>query len=331
MKKPYEHKFDRISMFNALECCRRDFSMKCQVPGCDEVACSSHSISKSFILKAFDGDSVYMPLRSIKDSSRIKIERVGKNKSTIFNCICNNHDTIIFCKLDVPCIQVDDESLFLLNFRCFYQFYFKINREIFSQEKLSNKYDIEDNMKIEVSNTWLNYCLSDVEKIKQSFDKCLNEKIYTEYQYYITKLNYKVEFSVSSAMCFKYDIDGKVIEYSEDFTTIYYLNILPQDNETLIIVSFLIKDKIAASFVENTLIKLPEEELLKYLDFSICFDVENYVVSEKLFKAWGKDGQQEIDGMNLMRYHYETILTEEMIRCLISSHKKYSFFMNLNS
>ena len=185
------------------------------------IVSAAHSIQNNGILnKIVDNGHV---TTFAFDNGDIKGKSIGRHYASIFWGFCNTHDSI-FKPIEICNYLGTEEQHFLFAYRGFV---------------------VGAHKKLEVS-TWMNYgdqSQNDIKENKRIFDTALLNSDYTLIETEVFELPAFYPIAVSSMFYLDYDFEGNIITHSDDRMEFVFVTLLPTDNKTYFLLSYLKTDK----------------------------------------------------------------------------------------
>lgn len=279
-----------------LDKSRNTYKKICMHPNkseCSSVKTHAHTISQKAVLELIaENGIVLMPIFfGIKNEFRMEPRGI-EAKATKFYCFCSNHDRM-FDSIDHTDICLGENEFFLYAYRIFASTYYKVRRELDCFYKLREKYDLTSNPsallmyhKMDMDMVFLNEC-------KNIFDESIMKKKYNCLENMVISLEYRVCFAAATCFCPMIDLFGNSLLSSEPGLPMIYISVIPNENCTNIIFSWLKRDHNQYDFFKEQVEIAPRRLLLKYLNNLLPMNCENMTVGPKLWKIWGEKGQKD--------------------------------------
>lgn len=132
-----------------------------------------------------------------------------------------------------------------------------------------------------------------LDEYKKIFDEAIMKETYSCLESMMISLEYKVYFAAATCFCPMIDLFGNSLSSSEPGLPMIYISIIPNENYTNIIFSWLKRDYDQYTFFKEQVKIAPRRLLLKYLNNLIPMNCENMTVGPKLWEAWGEEGQKD--------------------------------------
>lgn len=267
---------------------------------CKRGIIKAHSIQNRQILEEIQDDGhVVMLLASISGPKSVNIEfkKIGRNEATIFTGLCHYHDNVIFAPIETNQIDIKNpQHLFLLAYRAITkQTHSLMNSahqaKLLYEKKtdlglIINSDDLSDEYKYLLNRTFMAYKLH---LYKQEYDNIyLNEK-YENLCHEIIRINHpKPTIAVNAFFSFQREI------MAEKHKGGVALNIFPKGNETIVIFSYLCKEKSYVLPHINNILSASGDQQKQLLSKLILRYCENFVISPKHFETFPKTKKETI-------------------------------------
>lgn len=253
-----------------------------------------------------------------------ELKKISKNKASTFFGFCDYHDTELFKPIEHSDFINDSLQNFLFAFRAFAIEYHKKIRKL---ENIRNIFRINPaallspesvyiyrNAQLDAKDEELEY-----NKFKNDYENMNFDNIITFYR----KLDFEIQFAVSSSFAVKDDLKGKIINdiYSnkEEYLPSIYLNVYPINGGTNVIISYHKDDEDTYKEYFNQLESLSNDELMKYLNFLIIEYTENIFFSLNFIEKLSEEQKE-----SLLRSFQSSIMVLERI-FLMSEDNYYNF------
>ena len=269
---------------------------KCRFKGCifaDHLKCSNkivkaHSIQKNKILNNIADKGMIYTFDTRRSFITKKLEEIGINEASTFYGFCNYHDTIIFSDIENKDYNNLPEQKFLFAYRaCAREYVAKkeslcitadlINRTrttFFMSKYMGEKQDLKD-------------IVNELDKFHSELYKSKETRNYNNLISEVFQFPYETLIAVNSAFSLPFDFNGRVINDPYNYEkkiVMLYLNIFPQNNNTIIILSCFSSDfnKFKDFFFQiRTYNNLQLENLFSQLIIVHC---ENFFLSPERWK-----------------------------------------------
>lgn len=207
------------------------------------VVSAAHSIQNNGVLSKISEDGHVMGY--VLDKAGFEGQKIGKNGASIFFGFCNNHDSI-FKSIENEPYQQTVEQNFLFAYRGF----------------------VVSSHKKEEAAYWMDYgeqSEKDIAQEKRIFDDAIQKEDYDILFTEVFELPAFYPIAVSTAFYLDFDFKENPIPHSDERMENIYVTLLPNENRTYFIVSFLKEDEPLYRGIVN---QLKERNNLK-LDISI--------------------------------------------------------------
>ncbi|AWW00717.1 hypothetical protein [Arcticibacterium luteifluviistationis] len=218
-------------------------------------------------------------------------ESLGKKECSTFHGFCDYHDSIVFAPIENSEVNVQsDEHCFLLCYRAFAkEYHAKIeankgfeNNEIYNQPQ--NKQMREEMLK------GSELAIRDLKNVKNRLNSILENKNYSDLDYFIYTLPYSVPIACAASITPSYSYSGILLNKSEDFNDVYeniMVTVLPTLRQTHIIMGCFSDDKRSITYIDE-LENLSEKKLENAITSILIGDIENAFFSPLLWKRMVK-------------------------------------------
>ena len=168
--------------------------------------------------------------------------------------------------------------------------------------------------------------IQDNQKIKDIFDRSINNNEFNILESIVWKLDYEIDFSTSSMFALEYDLEGNLLNditsTEEERMENIFLTIFPEDNKSYIILSWLKEDNETYKGFQKQVKKLQNEEIIIFFNNLIVNNTENIAISPRLWNKWSVDIQNEVKSQFMMDF---TIFRDFMNNSLLEK-TEYNFF-----
>ena len=279
---------------------------------CDRDIIKAHSIQNKQILEEIQDDGhVVMLLASISGPKSVNIEfkKIGRNKATIFTGLCKYHDNLIFAPIEKDSIDIENpQHLFLLAYRAITKQTHSLMTSAHQAKLLfdkkthlgliENKDDLSEEEYM-LTRTFLAYKLH---LYKQEYDNIYLNQNYGDLCHEIIKIKQqKPTIAVNAFFSFQRE---KMAEKNRGGVA---LNVFPKGDETIVIFSFLCKEK---SFVLphiNSILSTSREQQENLLSKLILRYCENFVINPNHFESFSKTKKEMIK-----KYFIDTLFHDDV-------------------
>lgn len=286
------------------------------VDECSGKIIKAHSIQNNRILSKLKVKGhVLMPKPVFDEYSnrlKVKMQKIGTNQATIFTGFCKKHDDQVFKLIDT--MEFDPSSLeqkFLYVYRTFAKEYHTKKEALLLQRK---SFDRRPNylMGLNFHETAIfpnELSMNDNDIDRNILNEAIARKKFDLIDHLVVELDFEIKFAVSSLCEIERDLNGKTLNDIFDYNpeTIMrkmIFNIFPENNKTIILLSWFKRDADFYSDFIQQLKGLSIDEFLAYLNDFICSCFENVVINENLWKSWSNDAKKEF----LALYDFTTML-----------------------
>jgi hypothetical protein len=235
-----------------------------------------------------------VPTQNLNTGPEIEFQQVGRNLATTFTGLCQKHDSELFRPIDINEFDVgNQQQKFLIAYR-------SVLRELHTRIKAAidlqtlyqkfvelgkcdpNNRDISEL----VTNTLANAC--DFYLYKQEYDKIYNSNSFTKIEHKCIRIERNCHLAVSSL----FDPIKSIIGRKRLKPKFIVLNVFPQKQDTIILLSYLRDHQEDLRPYANEIINASVEDQLYLLSKTILRYCENFVISPQHFNLFS---QEKID------------------------------------
>src|SRR5699024_5803725 len=132
--------------------------------------------------------------------------------------------------------------------------------------------------------------IQDNQKIKDIFDRSINNNEFDILENIVWKLDYEIDFSTTSMFALEYDLEGNLLNditsTEEERMKNIFLTIFPEDNKSYIILSWLKEDGETYKNFKEQVKELKNEEVITFFNNLIVNNTENIAISPRLWNKW---------------------------------------------
>lgn len=268
---------------------RRHFKHMCLHPNQDEccnVKTHAHTISRKAVLSLIaENNIVLMPVVNVITNEFEMKPMSIKAKATKFHCFCQTHDAM-FYPIDRSVVLLDQHNFFLYAYRTFASTYYKVIRELKCNEALFQKYDLTNNPSAILFFFKIQNYLPALNWYKKKFDKAILAEKYNCLVNTTVTLDYRLYFAAATCFSPLFDILGNPINFHDFELPLIFVSIIPNENQTYIIFSWLKEDDRIYGFLNEQIEITPKRLTIKYLNNLIPLNCENMTVSPILWNKW---------------------------------------------
>lgn len=256
------------------------------------------------------------PLNKIRSGYITK--RISKNKATTFYGFCEYHDSVLFQDIELKEYDNQVKQNFLFAYRALAQEYHKKERVITSLQNC-----VKDNPSILVSPIVVeNYRMmdlarKDVGELLDIFNTSYMNQSFDILHNYVYKFEHQYQFAVTTLYVPASTITGeKLVDIyckKKDRLPSVFLTVIPAKGNSYLIISCLQVDykKIRKYF--DDIEALSENELKKFLNWTLPTYSENIVFNPKLWNAWDEKGKKQYESIiSGMGGDFEKMLKHEI-------------------
>lgn len=257
---------------------------------CDGVIKKAHTLQNNGILSVLSENGHVMVTEAKADKNGIHIEFVkrGRNEATTFTGFCSKHDTEVFADIEIREYEQLPKQNFLFAYRAFSQEYHKKLRMFRATQNIFKNKPSLTKDEFAIYNYRLRQLeMYDMNLYKEKFDYIILHENYDCINSRIIELEKAYDFAVTTMFVPTRDLNGKELNdaYSLEETRqkACFITIIPSNNRTIIIISWLREDgEVLEEFI-NQIMSLKESELKCYLNNILPMYTENIILSPRLW------------------------------------------------
>lgn len=290
---------------------------------------NAHSIQNNKILnKLAENGHLLMLKPDIKNGIMdIDTKSESRHKATTFTGFCKYHDDVVFKDIEKKEFLEEEKQLFLFAYRAFALEYHK---KMEATKMVKNTFSKVP--KSAIKSGFVNIikghelAIQDNQKIKDIFDRSINNNEFDILENIVWKLDYEIDFSTTSMFALEYDLEGNLLNditsTEEERMKNIFLTIFPEDNKSYIILSWLKEDGETYKNFKEQVKELKNEEVITFFNNLIVNNTENIAISPRLWNKWSVDIQNEVKSQFMMDF---TIFRDFMNNSLLEK-TEYNFF-----
>jgi hypothetical protein len=230
-------------------------------------------------------------------SVNIEFKEVGRNRATIFTGLCAYHDNLIFAPIEKDSIDIENpQHLFLLAYRAITkQTHSLMNsahqaKLLFDKKTdlglIENNNDLSDEEEYMLTRTFMAYKLH---LYKQEYDNIYLNQNYEDLCHEMLKIRQqKPTVAVNAFFSFQRE---KMAEKNQGGVA---LNIFPKGAITIVIFSYLCKEKSLVLPQINDILSTSGEQQENLLSKLILRYCENFVINPNHFESFSKKKKERI-------------------------------------
>jgi hypothetical protein len=258
---------------------------------CDGITSKAHSIQNHGYLDdiATDGEVLCIDFGKFDKGNDFPLNKVGKNKASIFTGFCNHHDSTIFRPIeDYDYDPNNIEQNYLFAYRAFALAYFERNSSCnFRQAWLKIKKEKGENTE-SLQKDIANYKkhLELIERLRISMNTNLDNKRFNRIctEVLIWPQDYKI---AATSMFFIYkDKEGNIINNPPGYLSPFFFTIIPHNNKTFVLMSYLAKDKSIYKFIKSQIVDTDISEQKMLISNILSMNVENFFISPDKWESF---------------------------------------------
>lgn len=293
----------------------------------------AHSIQNNKILnKIAKNGEVYM-VKSVVDSGinlKLKFKLIGRSVATTFTGFCGFHDKTIFEPIEDQDYIGTKQQNFLFAYRVFsFEYHKKMEAYEVHKNSANKKPSLLEDKKYLSQLEGYELSLRDNKRHKDIFDQALFNNDYSIVETVSFRIPSKSEIAVCSGFFLEYDIKGKSInriDSKQDDMSLLMLTVFPQDNETVVLFSWLNADAELYSEFKEQILGLTPAELVQLLNNLIPSYCENVVYNPDFIKSLSDENRAEY-----LQVFNESIWTFEPTKRNLLKKSGYNLFPSIKS
>lgn len=282
----------------------------------------AHSIQNNRILNrlSFNGEVKMIKPNVQKNIIVMDMKDKGRGAATTFTGFCGYHDNKVFEDIEEKDYSGELKQNFLFSYRAFAFEYHK-KMEAFNAYRSMVKMKPSLLKDKQFLRLYRGYELSikDFHFHKEMFDKSLIEESYTGIETLVLTLDKEVNIALCSGFAVEYDLKGNklndVTSLEEEPLKFFTFNLFPQGDKTIVLFSWLQKDRDFYKGYIDQLVSLTPKELERYLNNLIPSYVENLAVNPALWDQFSEEQKDEflqiyLEDFSVMRFDAKKNLME---------------------
>ncbi len=227
-------------------------------------------------------------------------KKISKNKATTFYGFCEYHDTYLFQDIEVKEYKNEIKQNFLFSYRVLAQEYHKKERVMISLQNC-----IKDNPSILISPIIVeNYRMmelarKDVRELLDIFNTSyINQNLDILYNY-VYKFEKQFQFAVATMYVPASTLDGEelvdIYSKENDRLPSVFLTVIPANGCSYLIVSCLKVDYMKIKKYIDVIEGFDENELKRFLNWTLPTYSENIVLNPKLWDSWSEKAKKQYE------------------------------------
>lgn len=254
---------------------------------CDGVTSKAHSIQNNRYLNKLseNGEVLCIDYGKIGLNKKAKLNLVGRGKASTFTGFCNHHDKNIFLPIEGYGYELNNlEQNYLFAYRAFALAYYERQSSFeFMKEHLDKKKKDgrnipeikEDEEYIEFYEKHLNF----MENLRISMNNNLDNKKFGRVSTEV--LVWPQNYGITATSMFFVDKDkyGNIVNNPLYYMSPFFFTIIPEENSTFVIMSYLTKDKDRYKFLKEQITEAELEEQQILISNILAMYVENFFIS----------------------------------------------------
>ncbi len=250
---------------------------------CNALTSKAHSIQNNRYLNklSVNGEVLCIDFGKI-DKNNIGLDRVGRKKASIFTGFCNYHDSSIFKPIeDSDYNYKDKEHNFLFAYRAFaLAYYERMSRYNFMKKatEVDSSKDIVNSETIEYLQHYNNH-LQYIESLRLLMNGYLDNRRFDRIRTEVIAWPKNYGISATSMFFIHRDTKGTTINSPEGVLSPFFFTIIPQNDKTIVIISYLSKDKQRYDFIKSQIVEVDEIKQKMLISNILVMYVENFFIS----------------------------------------------------
>ena len=280
---------------------------------------NAHTLQNNGVLSAVsDCDHVMVtdPLNKVRNGYITK--RISKNKATTFYGFCEYHDSYLFQDIELKEYKNEIKQNFLFAYRVLAQEHHKKERVIFSLQNC-----VKDNLSILISPIMVeNYRMmdlarKDIRELLDIFNTPYMNQNFDILHNYIYRFEQQCRFAVTTMYVPASTIDGEelidIYSKEKDRLPSVFLTVIPANGCSYLIMSCLQLDYVKIKKYFDDIEGLDEDELKRFLNWTLPTYSENIVLNPKLWDSWSKKAKSQYERIvSGMGGDFEKMLNREL-------------------
>jgi hypothetical protein len=248
---------------------------------CNDIS-KAHSIQNNGFLDniAVNGEVLCIDFGKIGLEKHICLHNVGKAKASTFTGFCNYHDSKIFQPIELFDYRPNDiEQNFLYAYRAFALGYYERYSSFgFMQSAIENGHK---NKIMEERIPNYKKHLRYIEELRGSMNTNLDNKRYDRICTEVLIWPQDYQIAATSMFFINRDKYGNVINGGNMRMSPFFFTIIPKNNNTYILMSFLSKDKLKYEFIKKQIVETDITEQKMLISNILAMNVENFFISPR--------------------------------------------------
>ncbi|PEI88759.1 YecA family protein [Bacillus toyonensis] len=265
----------------------------------DQSTCSgniikAHSIQNNRILnKVGRNGEVYMIKAAMTTHSfRMRFKLIGRKIATTFTGFCGFHDKILFQSIEDTDYVGSEQQNFLFAYRVFsFEYHKKMEAQNTAKKRLDDKPSLVKEERYMDHLKGYGLAMRDNIRHKKILDQALLNQDYSVVETVSLNLEGAARVAVCSGFFLEYDLKGKRVNHladSENGMKLLMVNVFPQNDQTIVLFSWLKEDSNTYSEFREQLLRLNSEEKIQLLNNLIPAYCENVAYSPDYIDYWNE-------------------------------------------
>ena len=269
---------------------------------CDKTIKGAHSIQNNRILNRISEDGHVYCFKAEADENGLNtiFKKISKNKASTFFGFCDLHDTELFLPIEQKEYNQEPIQNFLFAFRAHALEFHKKQRSLKNFQNIVKTfpYVVFDPMFVNGYRV-AEFDVNDNSNDYSIFNEYFSTGNFTEMRTFYYKLDFEVDFAVSTAFAVQYDLEQNEIndiyfDKTDERMPSIYVNVYPVENGTNIILSYHLKDDQKYKKYFDQLEELSTEKLLEHLNYLIIEYTENVFFSPSFVEGLTEKQKESI-------------------------------------
>ncbi|MDH6444306.1 hypothetical protein M2110_002847 [Paenibacillus sp. PastF-4] len=257
---------------------------------CNGITSKAHSIQNNRYLNKLsdNGEVLCIDFGKLGLRKKLSLESVGRGKASIFTGFCNHHDKEIFLPIEKYDYKLNDtEQNYLFAYRAFALAYYERHSSFgFMKEHLEIKKKKGENTKeYEQKVNFYKKHLTFIEQLKNSMNNNLDNKRFDRISTEIIVWPHNYGIAATSMFFVNKDKFGRIINDPQYYISPFFFTIIPQENKTFVLMSYLTKDKNRYKFLKQQIVNTETFEQQMLISNLLAMNVENFFISPE---KWAK-------------------------------------------
>jgi len=253
---------------------------------CTGVTSKAHSVQNNGYLNSIstDGNVLCIDFGKLGLNKKLELHSVGRGKASIFTGFCNYHDSNIFKPIEGKngYQANNEEQNFLFAYRAFALAYYERHsayefmKEHLEIERKKTKENIKE---FEEKLAFYKKHLKLIENLRISMNINLDNRRYDRVSTELLIWQQNYELAATSMFFIDKDKDGRVVNDPSVYISPFFLTIIPQNDKTYVLMSYLSKDRHRYEFIKEQIVDTEVTEQKILISNMLAMNVENFFIS----------------------------------------------------